>query len=220
MSSLNEQAMQTLATARQSARRESDRPASEAPANDYLQAKIVTLDCPEDGSSITTIRITARDGVEMPDHIYNLFALYQAIANAIRVATNDRGYVVRFASQVRGQNFPFIFHATRLLTIVDPLAVLHNAIGTLVKRGSLTLQVFDSQHYHTKSTDEVRQATMVDRNGAWPRMQVPSRDMVSDNVPIRHRLMSTPTTAVNGGSDESMDVVSDEDSMVENEPQA
>ena len=76
---------------------------------------------------------------------------------------------MRYASQVINQNFPFIFSPDERITLVDPLAIYHNPIGTLVKTGSLRMSVFNSEHFHAKTVTLVRSVTMQDRHGAWPR---------------------------------------------------
>jgi len=153
--SLSEQSINALNEARLNARQTGN----QAPV-DFLVAE-------QSGSDILMRFADAENAQKIK--IRDLHHLYAAILSAIRRFTGDNSYVVRFASQVINQNFPFIFSAEQRISVVDPLAIYHNPIGTLVKTGSLRLSVFNSEHYHAKTVNLVRSVTMQDRHGAWPK---------------------------------------------------
>jgi hypothetical protein len=121
----------------------------------FLTAVINTED-----SEVVRFRFTddnVRPMIEDVDH------LYHAMNTAIREELKDGSFQVRYGSQVRDQNFPFLFSNAHRFTLLDPLAIVHNPISTLLNRGYLTLRVYASEPYHRKPPALVHQTRLSER---------------------------------------------------------
>jgi len=95
--------------------------------------------------------------------IISLGHLYSELRRALQTLTQDRSWSVRYASQVRRENFPFLHSAQELQILLDPLAPLRDPIRELLKDGYLCWQLFPSQSYYFKSLEDAEAIRERDR---------------------------------------------------------
>lgn len=134
----------------------------------------------EPGSPWVTFRFVnnnARPRVTSLNH------LYTELRKALIALSGDRTWSVRYASQIRQENFPFLHSSHSLHILLDPLAPLRDPIRELLKDGYLCWQLHPSQSYYFKSLEEAEAIRQRDR---MIRTAVPSaiKPMVVPSQPL------------------------------------
>lgn len=87
--------------------------------------------------------------------VVDLAHLYKGLRRSLQEVTGDSSWRIRFASQVKNENMPFLHSSATRTVLLDPLAHLRDPVRELVKDGYLTWQIYPSQVYYFKPVDEV-----------------------------------------------------------------
>lgn len=87
--------------------------------------------------------------------VVDLAHLYKGLRKALQEVTGDSSWRIRFASQVKNENMPFLHSSATRTVLLDPLAHLRDPVRELVKDGYLSWQIYPSQVYYFKPVEEV-----------------------------------------------------------------
>lgn len=99
------------------------------------------------------VRIRFQDN-ERRGRIVSLTHFFSELHRALIALTGDRTWSLRYASQIRSENFPFLHSSQSLRILFDPLGPYRDPTRELVRDGYLIWQIVPSQAYYFKSFQE------------------------------------------------------------------
>jgi hypothetical protein len=96
---------------------------------------------------------TAKDRlyVSSPAHLFSI------LRDAVRLATGDDTWSVRYASQIKRENVPFLHCSSSNHILFDPFALFRDPIRELYTKRYFLWPIAASQSYFFKPYDEVRE---------------------------------------------------------------
>ena len=104
----------------------------------------------EDNWAVFEPATTERLYVANPAHLFSL------LRDAVRAATGDHTWSVRYASQVKRENIPFLHCSSSNSIIFDPFAMFRDPIREFYTKRQFVWPIMASQSYYFKPYDEVR----------------------------------------------------------------
>lgn len=98
-------------------------------------------------------------------HFSNVAHLFSVLRDAIRLASGDSSWSIRYASQLKNDNMPFLHCGSRRVIIIDPMLPYRSPMREFYATRQFLWYVLPSQSYYFKSVQEVqevadRQSTM------------------------------------------------------------
>lgn len=93
------------------------------------------------------------------DRLYfaNTAHLFSLLRDAVRTATGDDTWSVRYASQVKRENVPFLHCSSSNSIIFDPFALFRDPIRELYTKRYFLWPITASQSYYFKPYEEMRE---------------------------------------------------------------
>lgn len=106
-------------------------------------------------------------------HFSSLSHLFTVVRDAVRLASNDPTWSIRYASQVKNDNLPFLHCASRRVIMFDPMMVFRDPIREFYNLKQFTWCILPSQAHYLKSLGDVqavneRQSTLEALRAAMP----------------------------------------------------
>ena len=90
-------------------------------------------------------------------YVANTAHLFSVLRDAVRVATGDDTWSVRYASQIKRENVPFLHCSSSNSIIFDPFALFRDPIRELYTKRYFLWPIAASQSYFFKPYEEVKE---------------------------------------------------------------
>lgn len=125
-----------------------------------MEAKIISIPDGEGQSVETYVRVRVSDTTwQNYTSLRDPSRLLREVGTAVRIATGDNTWSIRYASQVTQQNLPFLHSSMTRRVIIDPLQPYRVAAMHMYQARELMLTILPSQAYYFKSLDEAKRVT-------------------------------------------------------------
>lgn len=101
------------------------------------------------------LKIKFRHGIVPTDlHMPTITSFWQEVRRVLEELTNDPTWALRYASEIRDFNLPFVMSARQRLCVIDPMSPYRRPTIQLFNDGSLQLNIIPSILRYAKSKED------------------------------------------------------------------